>query len=438
MSSKNNIIVEAPRVNSFKLSKKVEPFKNRKKKIKSVQLVKLNLDEEYENDIMFGKGFDITNENDFDKKTGNRTIDGLQSPKYGVDTFSDKSCDDAFHCECGNLVGGINEGEICPECGTKVQFVDADLSITGYITVKYHIINPAMFTMLEKLIGKKDLQSIIKFGNKFNIDGKINRNNSKSSPYAGVGMIRFYKYFDEIIEYYKDKKKRIDAYNDIMENRENVFTCHIPVYSALLRPLIKEDSKFSMFEANKSFAIILSNSNIIMNTPLIDSESTVMIDNCLFEIQTEYNKICKDLDTQFSGKKGIIRSVISTRVDESGRAVIIPQNGLFVNEVAVPYAMGVELMRPLLIKALTTIDDINVRIANTMIDDGLRKFDKKLWLLMNHILKNSKNPPMLLIQRSPSLLQESIRLMDIKEIKPSIKDLTLGIPIGICSGMNAD
>ena len=57
---------------------------------------------------------------------------------------------------------------------------------------------------------------------------------------------------------------------------------------------------------------------------------------------------------------------------------------------------------------------------------------------MNHILKNSKNPPMLLIQRSPSLLQESIRLMDIKEIKPSIKDLTLGIPIGICSGMNAD
>ena len=116
MSSKNNIIVEAPRVNSFKLSKKVEPFKNRKKKIKSVQLVKLNLDEEYETDIMFGKGFDITNENDFDKKTGNRTIDGLQSPKYGVDTFSDKSCDDAFHCECGNLVGGINEGEIWPEC----------------------------------------------------------------------------------------------------------------------------------------------------------------------------------------------------------------------------------------------------------------------------------------------------------------------------------
>lgn len=438
MSKKNKIIIEPPRVNSFKQSVKIEPFKNRKKNIKSVRLVKINLDDEYKKDIESGKGFDITNENDFDKKTGNRTIDGLQSPKYGVDTFTDKSCDDAFHCECGELVGGINDGEICPNCGTKVQFVDADLSRTGYISLKYEIINPAMYTMLEKLIGKKDLQSIIKFSNKFNIDGKINFNKTKSSPYSGLGLIRFRKYFDEIIEFYRNKKKREDAYEDIIENRDNVFTSHIAVYSSLLRPLIKEDSKFSMFEANKSFAIILSNANIIINTPIIDDESTVIIDNCLYEIQSEYNKICKDLDAQFSGKKGILRSVISTRVDESGRAVVKPQNGLFVNEVSMPYAMGVELMRPLLIKALTSIDDINVRIANTIIDDGLRKFDKKLWILMNHILKDSKNPPMLLIQRSPSLLQESMRLMDIREIKCDIKDLTLGIPIGICKGMNAD
>ena len=95
-------------------------------------------------------------------------------------------------------------------------------------------------------------------------------------------------------------------------------------------------------------------------------------------------------------------------------------------------------MRPLIIKALNTMENINIRDANSMVDVALRKFDKKIWLVMNYILQKSKNPPMLMVQRSPSLLQESMRLMNIKMVKYDLHDLTLDVPTGILAGMNAD
>ena len=84
------------------------------------------------------------------------------------------------------------------------------------------------------------------------------------------------------------------------------------------------------------------------------------------------------------------------------------------------------------------MEGINIRDANTMIDNAMRKFSKKIWLLMNFIIKNSKNPPKVMVQRSPTLLQESMRFMDIKMIKADINDLTLDTPTGVLDGMNAD
>ena len=429
------------KMNSFKIENIERPFKPRSKYIKSVKLEKLNLDEECRKDISSNKGFFITNEEDFDKKKGTRTIDGLYSPLYGIDTFTDKITDDCYHCECGNLIGGINEGEICPECNTAVSFIDADLSMTGYINIGKHVvINPSCYDALEKLIGGKELQSIIKFGSKYNVNGKNISTKTKNSPFNGIGLIEFSKCFDDVIMYYRDKKKRYLEYDIIVENRDAVFTHNIPVYSALLRPLVKSGSKIAMFEVNRSYSIILANANNIRGKDSEAIDKTIVIEKALFEIQTELNKISADIcDNVLSGKKGLFRGFnTAPRVDYSARMVITPGKGLSVDQVLLPYAAGVELMRPLIINSLTTIDNINVRIANSMVDNALRKFDKKIWLIMNHIILNSKNPPRVMVQRSPSLLQESMRFMRIKMIKPDINDLTLDVHVGILSGMNGD
>ena len=443
------MIKEAPRINTFKIDTFEKQFPERKKKIKSVKLVRVNIDEECKKDIESKNGFYITNTEDTDKRTGTRTVDGLYSPLFGIDTFTDKVTDESFHCECGNLTGGINEGDICQVCGTSVQFEDSSLAVTGYISIgDYAIITPSSYFMLEKLISGKELDSIIKFNNRYNMNGKKVSGSTKASPYNGIGLTEFYNRFDEIIEYYKNKRKRYDVYDNIINFRDSVFTHNVNVYSSLLRPLIKSGSKIQMFEVNKHYSVILSNANTIKSNsfsseidgvPSSKVSKESIIENCLYETQTEYLRIGDEITDICSSKKGVFRGMLcSQRVDFSSRSVVTPSVGLCVNEVAIPYITGCELLRPLIIKSLSSMENINIREANTMIDNALRKFSKKIWIIMNHIIRNSENPPMYMIQRSPSLLQESIRLMNIKLVKADINDLTLNVPIGICSGMNAD
>lgn len=441
---KNNITIEDETVNSFKPQIRENPFNDSYRKIKSIRLKKLNLDKECAKDIESGIGFYITNEEDFDEKRGVRTDDGLYSPKFGIDTFSDKNTDSLYHCECGKLTGGVNEGDYCPFCGTQVCFSNSGLDKTGWITLdQFFVINPACYPDLEVLIGAKDLAEIIKYSAVCDVNGIKQVTKNKKSPYHGIGIINFRKYFDEIIEYYRNKRKKEDVYKLIVKYKKAVFTHSIPVYTSLLRPLILDsaNSKMSTFNVNKSYSIILANANAVKNTEIVPSvNKKMMAENSLYEIQTELNKICSDIIAQnLSGKKGIIRGMISSsRMDYSARFVIVPAKNHCVNEVSLPYVGGCELMRPLLINALNKIDKMNVRDANTLIDRAIRRFDKRIFILMNHIIQNSENPPMCIIQRSPSLLQESIRLMKIKEIKGDYTDLTLDVPVGVLQLMNAD
>lgn len=441
MNMSTQIIKDPPRMNEFKPEEIKRPFSGHKQRIKSIKLIKLNLDKCCEKDIESGNGFYITNEEDFDEKRGIRTIDGLYSPKFGVDTFTDKNTDDLFHCECGELTGGINEGDVCPNCGTRCLFTDSKLNITGYIPLGNHtVINPSMYLELETLIGSKELTDIIKFNNSYNVNGKNVSTASKKSPYNGIGLIEFEKNFDEIADYYKNKRKKFETYDLIQKFRDAIFTHNIPVYSSLLRPLVKDESRIAMFDVNKSYSVILANANSIRSTDVPGVDKKVIIENSLMEIQTEINKVFNDIINQnLSGKKGIIRGMtISSRMDYSARFVIAPATAHCNNEISLPYVGGCELMRPLLINALHTLDGINIREANSIIDKAIRKFDKRIFLLMNHILQNSDNPPMAMIQRSPSLLQESMRLMYIKQIKSNIHDLTMNVPDAILAFMNAD
>lgn len=428
-------------MSEFKAEEFERPFKDRHRNIKSVQLKIIDVDDEFKKDIDSGDGFLITNPVDFNEKTGNRTMDGLFSPLYGVDTFTDKLTDDMYKCECGKTIGGIYEGDICPYCNTPVEFADGKLSTTGYISLgNYCIINPTAYMWLEHAIGGKELQSIIKFNGKYNVNGKNISTKTKLSPYNGIGLIAFREQFDEILDFYENKRKTHEYCNLIKKNKSAIFTHYVTVYSALLRPLVKDGSKISQFNVNRCYSIILQNANFVRDA---DStiDKTIVIEQSLFEIQTEFNSICLNdiIKGALSSKKGIIRGSLTTcRVDYSARFVIGPAVGLNSNEVNLPYVAGCELMRPLLIKTLSTIEDMNIREANSLIDNALRVFDKKIWLLCNYLLQHSNNPPMLMIQRSPSLLQESMRLMHIKMVKYDIDDLILDVPPAILSGMNAD
>lgn len=431
-------IVEEPRINEFLIEAPPRPFKKTARRVKHSRLKPLDIDAKCEEDLSSNKGFFITNEAMFDSKD-KPTIDGLMSKKYGPDTFSTDSVnDDEFYkCDCNALNGQLYLGDICPECETEVRYVD-DLSITGYIELGgYKVISPSCYLMVESLISKKTLTSILKYSTKFNENGVQIDVTSKKEPYKGIGMIGFYERFDEIIEFYvKRRKDKIQNYEFLKQYRNAVFSGYVNPYNARLRPAPIDDSKLCLFKVNKLYNIIVANANIVKSG--IDERS--LIEGSLYEIQERWNAIFDTIrENDLDKKKGLLRGKITcARVSDSARLLIIPGRGLKFNEIELPYIPMVELLRPLLINKLVKLDSLNHRDANSIVDEAMRKFDRRIWMLMNYIIRNSKQPIEALIQRSPSLILESIRQMKIKCIKADYHDLTMTVPVSILDGQNAD
>lgn len=211
-----------------------------------VRLEKLNWDKERERDLMMGRGFVVSEPAITGKDT--KSMYGIQSPLFasdwsdGEDAFSDR-----FKCACGAMKGKIFEGEICPECKTKIEFRDVDLSYTGWIVLNnYKIIQPIYFNKLASIIGNKMFIDIIKYDKFIDRDGHVQEKTTDNNPFKGIGLIEFRERFQEILEYFKVKKKnKLEEIREIEDDIDKVFTSSIPVFSSVLRPIsIRNDSLF--------------------------------------------------------------------------------------------------------------------------------------------------------------------------------------------------
>ena len=217
-----------------------------KKYNKGVQLEKLDWDKECERDLMLGRGFVVSQPAITGKDT--KSMYGIQSPLFasdwsdGEDAFSDR-----FKCQCGAMKGKIFEGEICPECKTKIEFRDVALSYTGWIIINnYKIIQPIYYNKLASIIGNKTFNEIIKYDKFIDRDGHVQEKTTDSNPFKGIGLIEFKERFKEILDYYKVKKKnKLEEIAEIEEDIDKVFASCIPVFSSILRPVsFKNDSFF--------------------------------------------------------------------------------------------------------------------------------------------------------------------------------------------------
>jgi len=213
---------------------------------KGVKLVKLNWDEECQFDLMRGRGFVVSEPAITGKDT--KSLYGIQSPLFATDwEDGEDSFTDRYKCACGALKGKIFEGETCPECKTKVEYRDVDLSYTGWIILNNHkIIQPIYYNKLSSIIGPKIFAEIIKYDKFIDRDGHVKDKSTDAQPFKGIGLIEFRERFDEILAYYKSKKKgKLEEIKEIEDDKDKIFTSSIPVFSSVLRPIsFRNDSFF--------------------------------------------------------------------------------------------------------------------------------------------------------------------------------------------------
>ena len=400
----------------------------------------LNWTTEFKKDMLKGKGF-IVKAKAFDKFK-NREMDGIHSPRFGSTWTDEEAFAERYRCKCGMLMGKVYEGEICKECNTEVKFTDVDLDIYAWmVLLNYYIIQPAMFKKIQSFIGKKALGDIIEFKYQMNKDGYFNPPEQQNSrnPFFGIGLYEFQERFEEIMEYYRKRKKKDELYDNIMQNKDKIFTKYIPVYSSVLRQVFITDEDYSYTKIDRKFNSLYGNIVNLNKERELNVTNREKINKNLFKAQSKINEIYSLIFAMIDQKEGHIReNVLGGRINFSARNVIIPDASLRSYQVKLPYLTFLELYQQEIINLIVKINGLSFTDATQEWFSAQTEFNPKVYEIMNYLLRNTKHKVKVLINRNPTINFGSFLCMEVAEVKSNYDDLTCSLPVQILAPLNAD
>jgi DNA-directed RNA polymerase subunit beta' len=195
----------------------------------------------------------------------------------------------------------------------------------------------------------------------------------------------------------------------------------LPVLPPDLRPIIPlSGGKFATSDLNDLYRRIINRNNrlarlieigapdvILRNEKRMLQESVdAVIDNShrpskpmMNNKRLPYQSLTDDL----RGKKGIFRkNLLGKRVDYSGRAVIVGDPSLKLDQCGIPKSIALEMFKPFVIHQLLEQDIApNVRIAKDLIEEE----EEVIWDLLEKVIDG--NP--VLLNRAPTLHKYSIQ-----------------------------
>lgn len=409
-------------------------------KKRSVHIRRLNWDNCFYSDMLTGNGFQITEPSgvsiDGVKK---KSLYGALSPLYGTTYEDEQSFIERYRCNCGEFKGRQFEGEECPICHTKVEYKSSNINITGWISLgTKRCINPYYFNILQSAIGKNAFIEMVFSKYKITTDGQKKKLSSEDnmgvvpqSKYSFIGIDEFFNNYEEIIEYFKNKKKnKTHTFDMLLNEKRSVFTSHIPIYSTMLRPQSITSDTFYFGSINKIINTLYSLSDFLKSCTDVEE------DYILQRIQTKVNKMWDMNLEMINGKDGWIRDqLLGGSLNYTARNVIIPDPSLHDNEVDLSYNTFLELYKYKIIYYLMQLDNTSLSRAYDTWKNAY-KFDEKVYKTMLFVLE--KEQPRLLINRNPTLNYYSMLLMKIRTIKKDVTDYTLSVPLSILPGLNAD
>lgn len=220
----------------------------------------------------------------------------------------------------------------------------------------------------------------------------------------------------------------------------------LPVLPPELRPIIPlPGGKFATSDLNDLYRRIINRNNrlkrlmeigapdvILRNEKRMLQESVdAVIDNShrpskpmMNSKRLPYQSLTDDL----RGKKGIFRkNLLGKRVDYSGRAVIVGDPSLKLDQCGIPKSVLLEMFKPFVIHDLLDRELApNVRVAKDMIEEE----DEIIWDILENVIKGKP----VLLNRAPTLHKYSIQAFYPKLVEGEAIRLH---PL-VCKAFNAD
>ena len=311
-----------------------------------------------------------------------------------------------------------------------------DEYIRGWIDFgDYYIINPLLFGYLKKVIPK--LPRLIKRELNVDMEGNTIENDSEVD---NVGLIKFKENFFDYIDEYGDTS--LPEWKLINDNYDKLFINKFPILPSKLRPGILVKNVITSSKVNKLYNFAIQYSNELKGSDM-EIEGELNINNLIYNLQMYVNSIIKTIiDISIKKKKGWLRShLMGSRINNSARNVLGPlvlDDGLTLEDIAVPYKTYLELYKKQLINLLVKTKGINYVKANYIWVKSTLSFNPEMYKYMLELNKKSKYGQYILINRNPTINIGSILRLKIKIIKDDYDDNTLQISNNILSSCNAD
>lgn len=409
-----------------------------------MRLVTADWDAQALDEISSGRGFRITEagKSDTNQEAGYYSI---HSPLYGTDYSSERAFEDRYSCRCGNLIGKNFEGIVCPKCKSRVEFVDIDMTKTGWIIIDdYCIIQSEFYKKLKLYIGARTFDSMLNY-----VDPAVRQVNP-TQPYDGIGIIEFRERFDEIMNRYykKNNAKKESLYMQIMSNKDSVFSHAIPVYSSHLRLFVIKADEVKYSDEDTLFKQIFTNVQILNSkfelTRRIESNlkrkfkvDTVRNEHILLKIQNDLNKLWDLTFETIKKKTGTIRDqCLGGRINFTARNVIIPSKKLRSDEIEIGYTTFLEMFKLEIISLLVATQNITHAEAWKIWDDATINFDESIYKIMDYMVTNRN--VLVEINRNPTINYGSQLVMRIVHVSPDINDHCMAVPLSVLDSFNAD
>ena len=97
-----------------------------------------------------------------------------------------------------------------------------------------------------------------------------------------------------------------------------------------------------------------------------------------------------------------------------------------------------ELYKEEIINLIVKLTGVSYNVAVDEWFKGFRKFDPKIYKIIQYMLENTKYRTKILLNRNPTIDFGSFVCMECVEVKKDYDDLSCSLPISILTSLNAD
>jgi DNA-directed RNA polymerase beta' subunit len=347
-----------------------------------------------------------------------------------------------YTCYCRKYHGPSKVGQKCDECKIEITNSDERRKRFAQIRLPIPVVNPLFYDLLISLGGKslknslndlmRNEKSIL-----YIIDEKIYVSCNPEMTPAGV---RVYEKAEAIIKLVENSADELIAegfseWKVIKDNIGSLMIDRVLVLPPDLRPTTKiegEQSKQLMDQINRYYVQILTKKEVMRQTTININNNKDLYYTYFRQLQMVVNELYTHILDKLSKKEGLIRgNILGKRIDFSGRAVIVPDPTINIDECVLPYVMVLEIFKLQIAKRLIELGKYKLlNKAISAVEYCIEKNIPAFFDIAEYVTKDE----VCILNRQPSL--HRLSMLGFK-IKVSLDNI-IKVPPLICSPYNAD